>query len=79
MAADDHALGSVGDPDGREVVLLARIWHEKITADDPELAGQEQAVIATVEHPDHVEPDVLPSRTRFFAARARPVAGCWWS
>jgi hypothetical protein len=71
---------------GRLVIRMAEkaycspgIWHEKITADHPELAGQEQAVIATVEHPDHVEPDVLPSRTRFFAARARPVAGCWWS
>jgi hypothetical protein len=72
MAADDHALGSVGDPDGREVVLLARIWHEKITADHPELAGQEQAVIATVEHPDHVEPDVLPSRTRFYCRTSAP-------
>jgi hypothetical protein len=79
MAADDHALGSVGDPDGREVVLLARIWREKITADHPELAGQEQAVIATVEHPITLSQTCCLRERASIAARARPVAGCWWS
>jgi len=72
MAAEHQALMSVVDPDGREVVLLVRIWSEKITMDHPELAGQQEAVMAAVEHPDHVEPDVLPSRTRFYRRTSAP-------
>jgi hypothetical protein len=30
------------------------------------------AVMATVEHPDHVEPDVLPRRTRFYRRTSAP-------
>jgi hypothetical protein len=72
MEAEDHALMSVADPEGREIVLLARIWNEKIALDHPELAGQQEMVRAAVEHPDHVEPDVLPSRTRFYRRTSAP-------
>jgi hypothetical protein len=27
---------------GREIVLLARVWNEKITVDHPELAGHQE-------------------------------------
>jgi hypothetical protein len=35
--ADQDLLAEVSDPDGRPVVLLARIWEDKITRDHPEL------------------------------------------
>ncbi len=37
MATDDPRAATVTDPDGHEVVLLARIWEEKIARDHPEL------------------------------------------
>jgi hypothetical protein len=40
MADDEAILATVADPDGRQVVLLARIWEQKITRDHPELAGR---------------------------------------
>jgi len=54
------------DPDGREVVLLARIWHGKITVSHPDVADHLDAIIETVATPDHVEPDLRPNRTRFY-------------
>jgi hypothetical protein len=60
------------DPDGREVVLLARIWEDKIALDHPELAGHLDAVIETVANPDHLEPDTLPARRRFYRRNVGP-------
>jgi hypothetical protein len=66
VPGEDPTEGSVLDPDGREVVLLVRIWDEKITRDHPELAGHLDAVLAAVQRPDHVGPDSLPDRKRFY-------------
>ncbi len=72
MASEKPAAGSVTDPDGREVVLLARIWEDKISRDHPELVGHLEAVMETVAQPDHVEPDALPDRMRFYRRGAGP-------
>lgn len=72
MASDDPLAATVVDPDGREVVLLARIWEDKITRDHPELVDQLQAVMEIVAKPDHVEPDALPDRTRFYRRDVGP-------
>jgi hypothetical protein len=72
MADDEATLATVVDRDGREVVLLARIWEQKITLDHPELAGHLEAVMETVAHPDHVEADGLPARTRFYRRDVGP-------
>jgi len=72
MVDDDAIIAAVTDPDGHQVVLLARIWEQKITVDHPELAGHKQAVMETVARPDHVEVDALPARTRFYRRRAGP-------
>ena len=72
MADDDSVLVVVTDVDGREVVLLARIWEQKITRDHPELTGHLDAVVDAVAHPDHVEADVLASRTRFYRREVGP-------
>lgn len=60
------------DPDRRQVVLLARIWSEKIAPDHPELAPYRDEVVQTVERPDHTEPDELPGRTRFYRRSVGP-------
>jgi hypothetical protein len=72
VPAEEPVLVSVRDPDGREVVLLARIWNEKIALDHPELAHHIEAVTQTIDLPDHVEPDDLPSRTRFYRRNVGP-------
>ena len=72
MAAHEHALAEVHDPDGRVVVLLERIWAGKIVADHPELAGYLDEVLETVCGPDHVEPDARPDRRRYYRRAAGP-------
>jgi hypothetical protein len=44
MSTDDPRAAAVTDPDGHEVVLLTRIWEEKIARDHPELVGHLDAV-----------------------------------
>jgi hypothetical protein len=66
MASRERALARVRDPDDREVVLLARIWREKILRDRPELAGHQVDIMSTVAEPDHIEPDPRPGRARYY-------------
>jgi hypothetical protein len=72
MATGDPRARTVTDPDGHEVVLLVRIWEEKIAHDHPELVNHLDAVTETVVRPDHVEPDALPARTRFYRRNVGP-------
>src|ERR1019366_4546932 len=58
--------------DGREVVVPAGIWRGKISRDHPELADHLADVISAVANPDHVEPDALPGRTRFYRRGVGP-------
>jgi hypothetical protein len=74
MTTDDPRAATVTDPDGREVVMLARIWEDKIARDHPKLVDQLEAVMQTVATPDHVEPDALPARTRFYRRGVGPKA-----
>jgi hypothetical protein len=72
MSSNDPRAATVNDPNGREVVLLASIWKDKIARDHPELIDQLDAVMQTVAKPDHVEPDALPARTRFYRRDVGP-------
>ena len=72
MASKEPPAGTVIDPDGRDVVLLARIWEDKIARDHPELVDHLEAVMETVAKPDHIEPDTLPARTRFYRRDVGP-------
>lgn len=72
MPADSRLLAEVADPDGRAVVLLARIWEEKITRDHPELRDQLEQVLGTVRKPDHVEADPQADRRRYYRRRVGP-------
>jgi hypothetical protein len=72
MASEEPRAATVTDPDGRDVVLLARIWEEKLARDHPELVDRLDAVMQTVAKPDHVEPDPLSARTRFYRRNVGP-------
>jgi hypothetical protein len=72
VPTEDPRIATVTDPDGREVVLLARIWENKITRDHPERAGYRDAVIEAVANPDHIEPDAVPGRIRFYRRNVGP-------
>ena len=60
------------DPDGRLVVLQEEQWHH-ITAEHPEMARFERAIMETLTHPSHRDRDVRPGRERFFAERRGPT------
>ena len=70
--SDGPPLAEIRDPDDRVVVLLARIWHEKLTRDHPELHGYLEHVLGTVVAPDHVEADPLADRRRYYRRRVAP-------
>jgi hypothetical protein len=72
MEGEEQHVASGVDPDGREVVLLARIWQGKIRVSHPDVADHLDAIIETVAAPDHVEPDLRPQRTRFYKRKIGP-------
>lgn len=47
-------------------MLLARIWEGKIVRDHPEVRAYRNEVLETVANPDHVEPDPLEERRRYY-------------
>jgi hypothetical protein len=71
VSADD-LLAELSDPDGRSMVLLARIWEDKVTRDHPELRAHLEHVLATVTTPDHAEPDPQARRRRYYRRRIGP-------
>jgi hypothetical protein len=72
VAAEDRVLAELPDPDGRAVVLLARIWEDKISRDHPELRHHLEQVVGTVAEPDHTEPDPRVERRRYYRRRVGP-------
>ncbi len=70
--SDDDVIAEVRDPEGRVVVLLARIWDEKIARDHPEILKHSDAVLEAVATPDLDEPDRLPDRRRFYRRTDTP-------
>jgi hypothetical protein len=78
MSADELPA-ELRDPDGRSVVLLARIWGDKITKDHPEPWAHLEHVVSTVATPDHAEPDPHAQRRRYFRQVWVRTGGCSWS
>ena len=72
MPAPDSVLAQTKDPDGRVVVVLARIWEDKILRDHPELEGALELVSGTIETPDHTEPDPRVGRHRYYRRQVGP-------
>lgn len=72
MVASDSVLAQTTDPDGRVVVVLARVWEDKILRDHPELDGALELAMDTVQAPDHSEPDPRAGRQRYYRRRVGP-------
>ena len=72
MSEEDRLIGEIHDLDDRPVVLLARIWEEKIARDHPALSDQLQAVLDVISIPDHVEPDPREGRRRYYRRSVGP-------
>ena len=72
MPAPDSVRAQTIDPDGRVVVVLARIWEDKILRDHPELEGALELVSGTIETPDHTEPDPRVGRHRYYRRQVGP-------
>jgi hypothetical protein len=69
---NDEILREIRDLEGRRVVLLARIWHEKILCTHEDMGVFLGDVLRAVATPDHVEHDVRPARMRCFARDRGP-------
>lgn len=72
MSSGDEVVASVVDASGREVVLLARVWNEKIVRDHPEMVGHLDDLLETIAQPDHVEPDPIADRARCYRRNVGP-------
>jgi hypothetical protein len=69
----EEILAETTDPQGARVVLLRRVWDEKILRDHDELNAHLPDVLRTVAQPDHVAGD--PSsfdRTRYYSRDIGP-------
>lgn len=72
VAAKDVS-GETLDQSGTRVILLDRVWREKVLRDHPELDSHLDAVLRAVEAPEHVEDDpVFPERRRYYLRGAGP-------
>ncbi len=66
MTGPDRRLAEISNPEGRQVVLLERIWEGKIALDHPEVRDYLEEVLRAVTAPDHVEPDPRLHRRRYY-------------
>jgi hypothetical protein len=70
---NDGLIGETADLQGARVVLLARIWREKVLLEHTELATFTDDVLRAVTSAEHVEVDpVYPERRRYFASGIGP-------
>jgi hypothetical protein len=65
----DEVIGEAIDQGGARVVVLARVWHEKVLRDHAELDGYLPDVLRAISR---------GGRASICALQAR-VDGCWWS
>lgn len=59
------------EPNGRTVVLTDDAW-DHIRLEHRDMARFERAIMETITHPDEWQPDVRPSRERYFARGKGP-------
>jgi hypothetical protein len=70
---DKEIIGETTDPEGTRVVLLARIWQEKVLPEHIELTAFMEDVLKAVGSAEHVEVDpVYSQRRRYFARSVGP-------
>jgi hypothetical protein len=61
----ERVISAVTNPEGRRVRLDDVTWN-KIMVEHVEMADKLDAIMATIEMPDHREPDPRPGNERFF-------------
>ena len=70
---DDEIINETVDAEGTRVVLLTRIWREKLLPEHVELADFMGDALEAVTSAEHVEVDpVYPERRRYFARDVGP-------
>lgn len=70
---EEENLGWARDPEGIMVVLIPRVWRDKVLRDHPEMRSLLGNVLLTVVAPDHVAPDpVREARKRYFRRGVGP-------
>jgi hypothetical protein len=70
---NDEIIGETVDAEGARVVLLTRIWREKLLPEHIELADCMHDVLGAVTSAEHIEVDpVYPERRRSFARDVGP-------
>jgi hypothetical protein len=73
LSGDAPIVGETTDLNGMRVVLLRRVWQEKVVVDHPEMASFVDDVLETVSDPDHIEPDpIFRDRIRYYARDLGP-------
>jgi hypothetical protein len=72
VADSPDVIASTTDQDGLAVVLLSRIWNQKILRDHPEMHAHLDAVLVTVHEPEHVAADPRDSRLRYYRSHVGP-------
>jgi hypothetical protein len=75
----DELLAELRDPDGRSVVLLARIWEDKITKDLPELRGVPRAGARDRDRARPCRARPAPGGAATTVAEWARAGGCSWS
>jgi hypothetical protein len=65
----EEVIGEAIDRDGVRVVLLARVWEDKVLRDHVELNGCLPEVLRAISEPDHVERDPTDEQRRRFYLR----------
>jgi hypothetical protein len=76
VPGEDPTEGSVLDPDGREVVLLVRIWAEKITRDHPDSPVTSMPCSQQFSGQITSGPTRCRTESAFIVATSAPAGGC---
>jgi hypothetical protein len=79
VADSPDVIASTTDQDGLAVVLLSRIWNQKILRDHPEMHAHLDAVPSRCTSPSTSPPIQEIPACATTAATSDPVAGCLWS
>jgi hypothetical protein len=69
----DQVIDQTIDPAGRQVVLLARIWVEKILCIHPEMEAFRADALQAIADPECVESDPIFHRMRYFSRNVGPT------
>jgi hypothetical protein len=67
---NEEIIGEATDLQGVRVILLARVWREKVLPEHTELMAYTKDVLQAIRSAEHVEVDPVYSERRRYFARA---------